>query len=73
MKSVDHYVDQVFNHTHSKDEWLALQMEVDNWLAECSKQQEADFCESGAGETLYMIASGYGSVIPFPESMKAKY
>ena len=55
MKDAEYYIDLVFNHYRSHEEWMELFEEGKEWLKYCSPEQELVFAQSGAGEMLYMI------------------
>lgn len=40
------------------EEWLALDKEVKEALSIATEEEEEEFTDSGAGESLYMICSG---------------
>lgn len=48
----------MFGH-HSKDEWLELDREVDDAIANASEDEVQAFVDSGAGEVLDMICAAY--------------
>ncbi|MBR1456383.1 MAG: hypothetical protein IJ594_04400 [Oscillospiraceae bacterium] len=54
MKDARYYIYRIMNGNYTDEEWQALNDEVQEWLKECSEEQERIFRESGAGETLYM-------------------
>lgn len=57
MKTAQYYIDLVFDHHHTDEEWHAIFEEVMEWLKTCPPDQEEEFALSGAGETLYMICT----------------
>lgn len=53
-------IDEIMNKNHTEEGWFDLQRRVTEFLLnEATKEEEEYFTDSGAGEMLYMICSGY--------------
>lgn len=59
-KKVDQLINEIMNKNHTEEGWLDLQRRATEFLLnEATKEEEEYFTDSGAGEMLYMICSGY--------------
>lgn len=52
-------IDQILNHEHTESEWLDLQKQFNTLAASATKEELDRLEESGVGEMLYMICSGF--------------
>ena len=51
------FIDEILKETHTFDEWLELESEVNCYLAELTEEQQDYFADSGAGELLWMMCA----------------
>ena len=54
---LDMFIDEILKETHTFDEWLELEAEVNGYLAELTEEQQDYFADTGAGELLWMMCS----------------
>lgn len=59
-KKVDQLIDEILNQQHTEEGWFDLQRRVTEFLQnEATPEEDEYFVDSGAGESLDMICSGY--------------
>ena len=58
MKTAADDIEKILMHEYSDAEWLLLDAEVSEWFDNASEEEQQEFADSGAGETLYMVCSG---------------
>ena len=51
------YIDDIIMNNYSKNEWLRIKKEVEDYFKELTEEQIEYFAESGAGEILYMMTA----------------
>jgi hypothetical protein len=59
---LDIFIDEILNGTHSYEEWLELETEVNAYLKELTDEQQDYFTNTGAGELLWMICSAIRNI-----------
>ena len=59
MNRCELLIDQVFRHKHTEAEWYELEKQFKEIIATATEEEINVLEESGCGEALYMICSGY--------------
>ena len=55
MPNAEYYINKVFHEIKTVEEAKELFEEVNEWVKITEKKEIQQFCDSGAGETLYMM------------------
>ena len=59
-RKVDQLIDEIMNQQHTEEGWFDLQRRVTDFLLnEATPEEDEYFVDSGAGESLDMICSGF--------------
>ncbi len=60
IKDARYYINKILFQNHSKEDWLSLKLEVNDWWKTAPPTQKEEYVTSGAGECLGMICDSFG-------------